>query len=433
MRSTPLAGGLALGLMLALRGIALAAPVPYTATVTVPEAEVRSGPSTDPKFYPTNRLRQGDPVTVLKERSDGWLEIRPPAGSFSWINTKFTSPIVPTLPNNFRVEAPAGEAVPVLIGEELASGTGRPTVIGARLERATQVHRWQTGGRPGAVLTDAYGTWMPIEPPDQEVRYLRAEAIAKPAAPPAPAAPHAAAPAAVIPPPAPTPVAAPGGTSFLPSATQLVAGQVPAGNAAPAAPKLTHAEVEEIYSKAVEADRAGNTQAAVPLYYKAVALGMTINSQVTPWALDRANFLMGYTRAVPTVPVADSRFHPMAVEPVTPPNVQLTRPYPPAPEQPAPATAATFTASRQVAAAPGAISGPSQFVGLLRRSGRGRGIAGKTYVLESDRGPLLYATPSAGVDLEAYVGKNVELTGVAGYDGEWRANYMTVTQVRLVQ
>lgn len=30
----------------------------YQATVIAPEAVVRSGPSNDPKMYPTNRLRQ---------------------------------------------------------------------------------------------------------------------------------------------------------------------------------------------------------------------------------------------------------------------------------------------------------------------------------------------------------------------------------------
>jgi hypothetical protein len=163
-----------------------------------------------------------------------------------------------------------------------------------------------------------------------------------------------------------------------------------------------------------------------------------INSQVCPWALQRANFLMGGGAPVaPAAPAADSRFHPMAVEPVAPPNVQLARPYPPAPTPggqlvPTASASATFTTSRQPGVTQASASGPSQFTGLLRRSGRGR--AGRpTYVLECERGPYLYANPAAGVDLEPYVGKNVELVGTAGYDGEWRANYMTVTQVRLLQ
>src|SRR6516164_4186203 len=35
---------------------------PYEATVTAPEVEVRCGPSADPKYYATSKLRQGDKV-----------------------------------------------------------------------------------------------------------------------------------------------------------------------------------------------------------------------------------------------------------------------------------------------------------------------------------------------------------------------------------
>jgi hypothetical protein len=73
-----------------------------------------------------------------------------------------------------------------------------------------------------------------------------------------------------------------------------------------------------------------------------------------------------------------------------------------------------------------------QFIGQLRRSGRGR-FNKPTYVLEAERGPLMYANPAPGVDLDPYVGRNVELIGTAAYDGELRANYMVVTQIRLVQ
>src|SRR5579859_2126999 len=67
--------------------------------VNLPEAEVRSGPSTEPAFYPTNRLHRGDPVEVVGEVPGGWLKIRPPEGSFSFVNARFLEHIAPNQPN----------------------------------------------------------------------------------------------------------------------------------------------------------------------------------------------------------------------------------------------------------------------------------------------------------------------------------------------
>src|SRR5262245_40190878 len=69
-------------------GAPAAAPSPYPAAhlIMSPQADVFSGPSTS--YYPTSRLRHGDKVVVLGEskKQPGWLEILPPAGSFSWID-----------------------------------------------------------------------------------------------------------------------------------------------------------------------------------------------------------------------------------------------------------------------------------------------------------------------------------------------------------
>ena len=304
MRSIPLAGGLALALCLslALGGPATADPAPYSTAIVVPEAEVRSGPTTDPKFYPTNRLRKGDIVQVVKERPDGWLEIRPPQGSFSWINTLFVTQPIPTQPNNFVVVAQGGAKVSVLMGGEL--GQGRPTVEGAKLEQGTLVSRYVKTGETTRLAYDADGSWMPIDPPAAEVRYLRAEAVAK-TPPPAPV------PAAAPAPQGATNPAASGFTSFTPAPLA----PAPAGGQAAATPapsdKPTHAEVEELYNNAGAADRIGNVQLAVQLYTKAAALGLTINSPVAPQAIGRANYLLGTAPPPAGSPVADSRLRPL--------------------------------------------------------------------------------------------------------------------------
>jgi len=56
---------------------------PYEARVIVPGAAVHSGPGEN--FYATETLAQGVTVEVYREHPSGWLAIRPPDGSFSWV------------------------------------------------------------------------------------------------------------------------------------------------------------------------------------------------------------------------------------------------------------------------------------------------------------------------------------------------------------
>ena len=56
---------------------------PYQARVIAGGAPVHSGPGDN--FYPTDTLTQGDTVEVYREKPGGWLAIRPPAGSYSWV------------------------------------------------------------------------------------------------------------------------------------------------------------------------------------------------------------------------------------------------------------------------------------------------------------------------------------------------------------
>lgn len=56
---------------------------PYLARTTAPLVEVRSGPGD--KYYPVLKLERGAVVEVVRRDADGWLAIRPPEGSFSWI------------------------------------------------------------------------------------------------------------------------------------------------------------------------------------------------------------------------------------------------------------------------------------------------------------------------------------------------------------
>jgi hypothetical protein len=141
---------------------------PAETVVTAPEVLVRSGKSDH--FYETIKLRQGDKVVVLYEVKDqpGWLAIKPPAGSFSWINGKYVKQIDGRLG---YVDTEAGP-VSVLPGSSLVDK--EPSVESMKIERGTIV---QIVDQPRSVGAD---TWLPIAPHPSEVRFLKADAVRMP-------------------------------------------------------------------------------------------------------------------------------------------------------------------------------------------------------------------------------------------------------------
>src|SRR5439155_17342849 len=67
--------------------IASAGDFPYIAYVCVEDAQVVAGPGH--RFYATDRLPCGTKVEIYREEPSGWLAIRPPEGSFSWVPGEF--------------------------------------------------------------------------------------------------------------------------------------------------------------------------------------------------------------------------------------------------------------------------------------------------------------------------------------------------------
>jgi len=74
---------LLIGGMLAIPAARAEDDFPYKAEISVDVVEVRCGP--DWEYYPTSRLERGDQVEVYRHEPGGWLAIRPPKGSHSWI------------------------------------------------------------------------------------------------------------------------------------------------------------------------------------------------------------------------------------------------------------------------------------------------------------------------------------------------------------
>ncbi len=141
---------------------------PETFYVQVERAEVYAGP--DQQFYPTGNLERGTAIDVFMTLENGWLGIRPPQGSFSW------------LPASQGYLLPGGKSVEVTDGAAVSW-------IGTELGTAKQ-YRWQVQLQLGEQLTvvgeamikhhdEAPSLWYKVAPPNGEFRWIRSEAVSK--------------------------------------------------------------------------------------------------------------------------------------------------------------------------------------------------------------------------------------------------------------
>lgn len=147
-------------------GAAPTSPSPYPAemAIVVPEVEVRSGPTRE--YYPTSKLTYGQRVIVLRESKDqpGWVAIKPPQGSFSWVNSKNVAAVDPR--TGYVVD---GNEVQVLPGSGLVNR--EPNVESARIKPG---HLVVLLDRP---MTVGQMTWYPIAPVPTEVRWIPVDAV----------------------------------------------------------------------------------------------------------------------------------------------------------------------------------------------------------------------------------------------------------------
>ena len=369
------------GTLILSSSLSAAEAAPDVRTVTMPQAQVWCGPNTSNGLYPTNVLRQGDRVQVERELESGWLVIRPPAGSFSWINNRFVQYISSKYAN--YVVTYDGHDVPVLIGSCLK--TDRPSKIGVKLPRGAQVRVVGRG------MTDEEGTWLPIEPPEGEFRYLRKEAVAKPAPPPQ----KTASAKATVPPPDP----------------------------------------DALWRDAERADQAGRLSDAVRLYRLAGDANLSVNSSRADEAYRRAHWIeqanSSTQSASGSVYYPDGRTPPPANGspyslPVNPVGVNAIRPI---------GLASAGTTDAQLVSMQ-AVSTPQSSLhyakGHLQHAFKNE--ENRRYHLLDDKGrPLLSVMAGPGVDLSRYEDRNVELWGQLSYAPQFRNYLLTVTQVREVQ
>ncbi len=371
MRFAALGGGLVLLLasaspvfsqMSQSRPTAHATDIRYIAP---PEAYARAGPSD--KFYPTNVLHRGDRVEVLAEGGD-WVAIRPPAGSFSWINARHLQNVVPNQPN--YVVTPEGVAVPVMIGSSVWKD--QPSVEGLRLQRGTQVR----GIGPPRPAPDGSGLWMPVESPAAEKRYLPVSALSR--TPPS-----------------------------------MVASPVAAGEPAPTGLTSPPLNGDVLWRQAQQAEQNGQIAAAIQLYEQAGKANLSTNPERAMAAYERARYL--------------ERNNPSAAYPSEMRYPGTGRLYPlPGASDPTSLRIPSPTSG----VAPASAGGPTwSDVGYLRRAGRS--VDNQThYLLEDSQGrPFMFVTPRQGLNLESYLHTNVRVYGTAVFSDNIRAYVVTATSI----
>jgi hypothetical protein len=381
--------------------------------VTAPEAGVRSGPSTNPTFYPTNRLRRGARVEVIQDTQDGWLKIVPPEGSFSYINTRFLQHMSPSLPN--YVVALEDVPVPVYIGSEIFKE--RPNIVGCKLKRGAQV---VSIGKP---MSEGGDTLMPIEPPPGEGRFIRAEAVSRT---PAPLAGGVAAAGAVT-------GAADSHSSFTPS------GPLAASNAPSANPPVSPLE---LWQRAMNAERAGQIPEAIRLFNQVAVAAADSDPRTAGFARQWVDYLQSGHQAY------GAGGAPVPVNPVSTGGAMVGRNYPLGADAAGAVRLNAPTASRvswndATTARSAAPASPMNVAGQLppgwlayrgRLRLAGRAVEGvKTYVIDMEEQgyvrPVAYVTAGPGIDLGSQVGRVIEAWGPAVYRGDLRTNYMTVMRL----
>ena len=373
--------------------------VPFTARIILPNAEVRSGPGSDSKLYGTNNLKAGDVITVVQERTDGWLAIRPPDGSFSWVQSKYLQRIVATQPN-YLVQTNDGNKVPVYIGSAVLNT--KPTLESARLTRGSQVKSL------GAAQSDGKENWIPIVPPENELRYIRCEAIGKQAvqANPTPAA---------VPATPPNPV----------SSNAIV-------NANSAVPNC---DANQRWSQAISAETAGQSTEAIRLYSQIGQDFACSQPMFASQAYGRAVWLRdcaskGKTNTVqacaPGQPKLTNKALVQAVS-----NSQNNAPTAPIGSAPVAnmvpqSNGPSPTPVKSINSGSGSGMGP----GFLRKAGRPQSNE-PSYYIESQQGrPLIYLAPAPGQNLDLFINQRVEVSGPTTYRSDMRAYVMTVYQIQ---
>jgi hypothetical protein len=346
---------------------------PYEATVSTPEVEARALPSNHENAYPTTKIRQGTAVTVVGEKAGGWLAIKPPPGSYSWVQAK-----------HVRAEQPPYAIVEeddaeVRLGSSLVNRP--PMVRQIKLKRGEKVVlvKDQKPQEENGV------SWVMIHPPANEERYIPRDAVR------------------------PSQVA----TAEPPTGAPIFA---PTSGAAPVVQGTT-GNSDPLWAEAERAEREGRLLDAERAYSQLAK--QTQDNDLRILCHNRIHMIhQSNRRGTAAYPPATNANQRLVPNTVSRPLTGATSQYTYAPESRPPAAAAGNPTGNQT-------RGP----GLLVRSNVP--VAGQQgYLLDLGKGqPVCYVIAQPGVNLEAMVGRQVIVAGPVDYHTGYRQNVMRAVQV----
>jgi hypothetical protein len=133
---------------------------PYQAYVLSENVDVVAGPGH--RFYATDRLTRGTQVEIYREEASGWLAIRPPEGSFSWIPAEFVERLEDDLLG--RVIEPTG----AWIGTSVEHVSEHQQQVTLKAGELVQI----IGEKSAAAKEGEKRTWLKISPPAGEYRWV---------------------------------------------------------------------------------------------------------------------------------------------------------------------------------------------------------------------------------------------------------------------
>lgn len=368
------------GMLIALMLLATAATAQSReAVIATAEVAVRAGPSE--RYYVTQKLRRGTRVEVVGERN-GYLEIAPPLGSFSWVakdDVEIRSPNLGVI---------VAERAMTRVGSALLPD--RMDNRGTFLPRGTRVTIVGQGRMPAPGGTRVFLKIVPVG----EVRYIPASAVAdqrndRPAVPRQPAG-------------------------------------IPSNVSDPALLDLAR-RADQAYR---QAPTTGDWEKARTLYQQ---LAKSDHQEVRLMALNRLEFIKRQIRSrPPAIPTPGDRVSAR----YQPPSSKSGYTYqkdsgtsrfrtPPAASANRPGQTRRSNAKK--------TQGTGTSFGRLARSYRTIDGLPTYLILDSQSKVRCYVTPSAGVHLERYVNHLVEVQGSPlVYRPEVRGLHMSVSKVKLL-